>query len=53
VFTVEGKNPPIPMVGRDPDVERLTNAQAVGIGAMMAICDQVGELDFRVLLSDE
>lgn len=49
---VEGKNPVIPLIDAEgtPDVERLTDAHAVALGALMAICDQVGELDYRVLL---
>lgn len=49
-IVVEG-NPPIPMVGENPDVHNLTDAQATAIGAAMAVCEMAGESDWRVLLT--
>jgi hypothetical protein len=51
MFVVESK-PDIPLVDRlgTPDVDKLTDAQTIAIGAMMAICEQVKQPDFRVFL---
>lgn len=55
VLTFESRNPAFPIVDDEgtPDAENLTDAQAVGIGALMAVCDQMGVVDFRVLLKDD
>jgi hypothetical protein len=55
VICVVESDPPIPLIDRQgtPDVRRITDAQSIAIGAMMAICEQVGESDFRVLLKDD
>lgn len=54
VTCVVESDPPIPFIDRQgtPAVDQLTGAQAIAIGAVMAICDQVGATDFRVLLRD-
>lgn len=51
MFVIES-DPDIPLLDDKgtPDVDKLTSAQSVAIGAMMSICEQVGELDFRVFL---
>lgn len=52
MITCESKNPPIPMASDgNPELENLTDAQAVGIGAIMAICEITGHSEFRTLLT--
>lgn len=55
VLTFESRNPAFPIIDDEgtPDVENLTDAQAVGIGALMEVCDRLGHTDFRVLLKDD
>lgn len=44
-------SPSIPMDGRNPDVENLTDAQATAVNAMIHIFDSSGpNSDWRVLL---
>lgn len=48
----ESKDPPIPMASDgNPDIEKLTDAQSVAIGTIMAVCEMSGHSDFRTLLT--
>lgn len=48
IVRVESEGPEIPLdADGNPEVDNLTNAQAIAIGAVMAVASQVGELDFR------
>lgn len=50
---VESENPEIPLDSDgNPEVDNLTNAQAVGIGVVMEVGKQVGEFDFRTFFRD-
>lgn len=50
--TVESRHPPIPLVDKRADLEKLTNAQTLAIGVVMEIADRTQETEWRTLLYD-
>jgi hypothetical protein len=50
ITIVADSDPPIPMLGNAPDVDALTDAQAAGVFAAMAINDAAGKSEWRTLV---
>lgn len=52
VFTLIEGSPDIPLdANGDPDLDNMTNAQVIAVGAMMELANQFpGNIDFRTFL---
>jgi hypothetical protein len=45
----EARNPPIPFQDNEPDLDNLTNAQAVAIAALLDVAERT-HVDWRTLM---
>jgi hypothetical protein len=50
VLLVVESDPPLPLPEGEPDIEAMTPGQALTIGVLMNLSDQMGGFDWRTLL---